>query len=96
MKEVTKPIVKDGREHIEYIPTQIVTEYFRHVLGNELGVEIRGVLYSSSQNASTCCVLFCSNEECCEDTPGWQNNKKNWLGLVSHMRYLNRVIRPHR
>ncbi len=31
VKEITIPIVKDGREHIEYVPTQVFTEYFRHV-----------------------------------------------------------------
>ena len=29
--DIVKPIARDGREHIEYVPTQIVTEYFRRV-----------------------------------------------------------------
>jgi len=31
VSDLSKPVKKDGREHIEYVPTQIVTEYFRHV-----------------------------------------------------------------
>src|SRR5690606_13318881 len=29
--DVAKPIVKDGRVHVDYVPTQIVTEYFRRI-----------------------------------------------------------------
>ncbi|MBI4718965.1 MAG: RES domain-containing protein [Planctomycetes bacterium] len=32
-EEVSGPIKKDGREHIEYVPTQIVAEYIRHYVG---------------------------------------------------------------
>lgn len=31
MIDFSRPINKDGKEHIDYVPTQIVTEYFRHV-----------------------------------------------------------------
>src|SRR5215469_672295 len=27
---ITQPVIHDGREHIDYVPTQILTEYFRH------------------------------------------------------------------
>lgn len=30
-EDIAKPIARDGREHIEYVPTQIVTEYLRRV-----------------------------------------------------------------
>ena len=29
-KAISKPITKDGKEHVDYVPTQIVSEYFRH------------------------------------------------------------------
>lgn len=32
-QEASQPIKKDGREHVEYVPTQIVTEYLRHYVG---------------------------------------------------------------
>jgi hypothetical protein len=35
VKDVSKPIKKDGAEHIDYVPTQIFTEYLRHYVGKE-------------------------------------------------------------
>ena len=32
VKEITRPIIPDGREHREYVPTQVVTEYLRWAL----------------------------------------------------------------
>lgn len=92
VKEFAKPIEKDGREHIEYVPTQVVTEYLRHVFRTETGHRVRGVIYQSARNGSgKCCVLFVGNRQCCDAKPGWQdeetdrllkNRKKYWLGLV--------------
>ena len=87
MEELTRPIVKDGREHIEYVPTQIVTEYFRHVFRTSIGEQVKGILYRSSRNGEgTCCVLFFGNENCCETTAGWESEEKNWLGLTAVIR----------
>jgi hypothetical protein len=44
MEDATLPIERDGREHIEYVPTQIVTEYFRHI---PLRVRARSTVTSS-------------------------------------------------
>jgi RES domain-containing protein len=30
VESITQPVQHDGREHTEYVPSQIVTEYFRH------------------------------------------------------------------
>jgi RES domain len=65
VRDLSKPIKKDGREHIEYVPTQIVTEYFRHSFVWYDGQRIRGILYPSSRKPSgTACVLFFTREEC--------------------------------
>jgi len=91
--DLSRRIEKDGREHIEYVPTQVVTEYFRHVhIDQELG-KIRGILYRSSQNSSgECCVMFFQNEQCCEIAPNWNSVTEEynpteaqfWLGLDLH------------
>ena len=82
--DLTKPIKKDGREHIEYVPTQIVTEYFRHVIKTITRKRVRGILYRSSQNgAGTCCVFFFLNGNCCDVKEGWDSDLKHWLGLIS-------------
>lgn len=60
--ELSEKIEKDGKEHIEYIPTQIVTEYFRFFGMNE---GIMGLIYPSSLNpGGNCCVFFIDNKQC--------------------------------
>ncbi len=82
VEDLAKPIVKDGREHIEYVPTQVVTEYLRHIFRTDTGHRVRGVVYQSARNGGgTCCVLFVRNKQCCKAAPGWENDKKKWLGL---------------
>ena len=64
--DIVQPIARDGREHIEYVPTQIVTEYFRRVFRDEEGNAIDGIIYRSSrQDGDRAFVLFCENEQCC-------------------------------
>jgi hypothetical protein len=67
--DISKPISRDGREHIEYVPTQIVTEYFRRVfkVGNQ---RIDGISYRSSKaKGKVAFVLFCENEQCIDGAP---------------------------
>jgi len=66
--DVTKPIIKDGLEHIEYVPTQIVAEHFRHVFKQSNGTPLDGILYRSSRAPTEICVaLFCTKDECTDD-----------------------------
>jgi hypothetical protein len=83
-REISSPVEKDGREHIEYVPTQILTEFIRVVLGNghpsSYGYEhfhnlwagresIDGIAYKSSRLASaTCYCLFLQNDQCISET----------------------------
>ncbi|TWB23423.1 RES domain-containing protein [Nitrospirillum amazonense] len=67
--DIARPITRDGREHIEYVPTQIVTEYFRRVFRDSNGNPIDGIIYTSSRRADgRAFVLFCENEQCSEST----------------------------
>lgn len=64
-RDIVQPIARDGREHIEYVPTQVVTEYFRRVFRNAGGEPIDGIIYQSSrQGGDKAFVLFCENEQC--------------------------------
>ncbi|UUV32356.1 RES domain-containing protein [Amycolatopsis roodepoortensis] len=65
-RDLAKPIALDGREHIEYVPTQVITEYLRYI--SPLGVN--GILFRSAQNGGVCCVLFCDASACLD--PGQQ------------------------
>lgn len=57
--DLTKPVVKDGQEHVDYVPSQVVTEYFRHIFRDDNERPIHGILYPSAvNNGGTSCVLF--------------------------------------
>lgn len=67
VKDFTKEIKKDGKEHIEYVPTQVVTEYFRYPFNKNRQNIIEGIVYPSSKNKSeSSSVIFWNNEECLE------------------------------
>ena len=44
--DIGKPVEKDGREHVDYVPSQIVCEYFSTVFRRDDPID--GILYSSS------------------------------------------------
>lgn len=46
--DLTKPVARDDKAHLDYIPTQVVTEFVRHRLKNALGGRLDGILYRSS------------------------------------------------
>ena len=64
---ITQPIVKDGREHVDYVPSQIVTEYFRFRFRDRGGQRVRGILYSAAVPGGRSCVLFLSDEDFADD-----------------------------
>ena len=68
IRELSKPIKKDGSEHIEYVPTQVFTEYIRHLFKTYSDGSIEGILYPSSRHEDgVACVLFIENEQCCDE-----------------------------
>jgi hypothetical protein len=79
-KEVGKAVSKDGREHIEYVPSQVVSEYFRHVFRYNRR-QLDGILYESVKNPGKWCVtLFLEKERC--------TTKKREKGAVLHLEKL--------
>lgn len=63
--EISKQIERDKYEHIEYVPTQVITEYFRYVVPELAGYDIDGIIYPSAVcEGKKCCVLFFDNEQC--------------------------------
>jgi hypothetical protein len=64
-EKVSKPINRDEREHLEYVPTQIVTEYFHHVYGVEHNESVDGIIYRSAVcDGGRSIVLFVENDGC--------------------------------
>jgi HEPN/RES N-terminal domain 1/RES domain len=67
VEDISLPITKDGKEHIEYVPTQIVSEHLRHVYRTADDNEIGGIIFNSSKNgAGKVCVIFIDNDKCCD------------------------------
>lgn len=50
VRDITKQVVKDGREHTEYVPTQVVTEFLRFPFNKNRKRTIDGIVYPSSLN----------------------------------------------
>ena len=64
VRDMTKEIIKDGKEHTEYVPTQVVTEYMRYPFNKNRKNKISGIIYPSAQNRShKSAVFFWDNEE---------------------------------
>jgi hypothetical protein len=83
VEQIAMLVVKDGREHVEYIPTQVVTEYLRHVLKDASGEHLDGILYPSHYNTDeTCCVFFAESSECGANRDGIRSRQPElWLEL---------------
>jgi hypothetical protein len=65
VNDISKSINRDGKEHIDYVPTQIVTEYFRYIFKG--AIKIDGLIYPSAKlNGEKCCVLFFDHEQSLE------------------------------
>ncbi|WP_323002873.1 HEPN-associated N-terminal domain-containing protein [Denitromonas sp.] len=45
---ISQPVQKDGKEHINYVPSQIVCEYFSQVFRTEGGRSLDGIVYPSA------------------------------------------------
>lgn len=61
---LTAEIKKDGREHIDYIPTQVVSEYFRYRFNDNQGSRVDGLYYPSVKNpAGMNAVIFESDND---------------------------------
>lgn len=72
--DLVKPIILDGREHIEYVPTQVVTEYLRYFTEPA----VQGLRFASSQllgGINT--VLFCDADKCVNPA-GDDLNQEGW------------------
>lgn len=61
--ELSKPIARDRSIHVEYIPTQVITEYFRTEFLHE-GQKIDGIRYRSARDSDHCSlVLFATQDD---------------------------------
>jgi RES domain len=65
--DLAEPIQRDGREHIDYVPTQIVSEFFRVRFLPPAGM-INGICFKSSKHVNgICACLFFENKDFSEE-----------------------------
>lgn len=62
-KDITQPLLKDAKEAIEYVPSQIFTEYLRWMFTYKNGRHVDGLIYESCKTNKANVVLFCNNED---------------------------------
>ncbi|MGF1689663.1 HEPN-associated N-terminal domain-containing protein [Photobacterium kagoshimensis] len=62
VEDLIAPVQKDGKEHVDYVPTQIVSEYFRYKFRNDSGENILGLRYPSVKNSSGVNLAIFSSE----------------------------------
>ena len=75
--DFAKPIERIDSAHVDYVPTQIVTEYFKHLYMNtELGVAIDGIIYpSSKKHGGKCIVIFANSDQCVDPSTDEDGSK---------------------
>lgn len=84
--EVSIPVTRNGHEHIEYVPTQVVTEYLRYRFRSR-GGPIDGIRYRSAKvGGGVNLALFVAHEQIV--LPTWSMEKPAPLTLVSHRRVI--------
>jgi hypothetical protein len=63
--EIGKEVVLDDRVHTEYVPTQMITEYFRYVFKHKKNKSLSGILYPTARGGNgTNCALFINSSHC--------------------------------
>ena len=63
IEDISRPSQPTDRQNLDYIPTQVITEYLRYELPVRLG-PIGGVVWRSSKDrAIDVCALFVGNDE---------------------------------
>lgn len=66
-QSISEIVERDDRVHIDYVPTQVVTEYFRRVYKLPNDEKIDGIIYKSSRDGGKeACVLFIDNSGACD------------------------------
>lgn len=65
VEAISAPVQKDGREHIAYVPSQVVCEYLAQVYEPQSGKHLAGILFPSAvHQGGKNLVVFPSREGC--------------------------------
>lgn len=64
--EITKKLDSKDTNQLQYIPTQVFTEYLRFLFVDDAGGKLDGMIYGSSKTKEQNIVLFCNQKESAE------------------------------
>lgn len=68
IEDISKPVSEDFSKHIHYVPTQVITEYFRYILPTQVKMGIDGIKYKSIKRPGHICyVLFLDERQATQD-----------------------------
>ena len=94
VRDLTRPTERDDRVHIEYIPTQVLTEYCRLALHDEHDTEpLDGIIYPSAHNSEhPAVVLFADRAAVAEIVPVREGESDpTWLELKDVEYFVGRL-----
>lgn len=66
VEDMSLPVGRNGEGNIDYLPTQIITEYIRYLFKTE-GRNVDGIRYHSTQNEGGVCYAFFVDAKHCLD-----------------------------
>ena len=61
-REITKRLDPNDKNLLQYIPTQVFTEFLRYMFKDTNGNKLDGIIYGSSKTREQNIVLFCGNK----------------------------------
>ena len=62
-ENITKRVDPKDTNHLQYIPTQVFTEFLRYMFKDSKGHQIDGLIYGSSKTMEKNIVLFCNQKD---------------------------------
>ena len=91
---ISAPVVHDGGEHVEYVPTQILTDHFRNHVRAPDGSPLDGIVYPSARRRrGTSLVVFRSRDALDPSTLGGQEPLLQLdRSSVTHLRRVRRRV----
>lgn len=62
-ENITKRVDPKDTNHLQYIPTQVFTEFLRYMFRDAKGEQVDGLIYGSSKTREKNIVLFCNQAQ---------------------------------
>jgi RES domain-containing protein len=80
--KISTPVTKNGQEHIEYVPSQVVCEYLAQVFEPHSGGVLAGLIYPSAEyDGGRNLVVFPSNRGWDLEFQGARRDGQMWPSL---------------